>query len=304
MNFRKLSYVLAIAEYQNLTKAAEALYVGQPTLSKFLGSLEKELGLQLFRRAGNRYILTYAGERYVERASAILRMKEDLDTEMADIRKQDIGELKVAFAKMRYSYMLPDLLPAFHSRFPNVKINVLEGSSQENDSMLLSGQIEAAFYSKPSLTNPLIDYHTLAAEELLICTCPGHPLGKHAVPNPASPYPKLELSLLQDELVLMMNPQQRTRQIVDGILHDNKIQLNNVQYTPNIQAIIGLVARGYGVSFVFETHLKHRADTSPIECYSFGSPRTLCDFVAATRKGSYLSHYLREFINLVRDAVN
>ena len=145
MNFRKLSYVLAIAEYQNLTKAAEALYVGQPTLSKFLGSLEKELGLQLFRRAGNRYILTYAGERYAERASAILRMKEDLDTEMADIRKQDIGELKVAFAKMRYSYMLPDLLPAFHSRFPNVKINVLEGSSQENDRC-------------PGLILPLVSY--------------------------------------------------------------------------------------------------------------------------------------------------
>ena len=303
MNFRKLSYVLAIAEYQNLTKAAEALYVGQPTLSKFLGSLEKELGLQLFRRAGNRYILTYAGERYAERASAILRMKEDLDTEMADIRKQDIGELKVAFAKMRYSYMLPDLLPAFHSRFPNVKINVLEGSSQENDSMLLSGQIEAAFYSKPSLTNPLIDYHTLAAEELLICPCPGHPLGKHAVPNPASPYPKLDLALLENELVLMMKPEQRTRQIVDGILRENRIQLKNVQYTSNIQAIIGLVANGYGVSFVFESHLNHRAQTQPISCYSFGDPRTVCDFVAATRKGSYLSRYAQEFIKVVREAV-
>ena len=304
MNFRKLSYVIAIAEHQNLTKAAEALYVGQPTLSKFLSSLEEELGLQLFRKAGNRYMLTYAGERYVERASAILRMKEDLDMEMADIRRQDVGELKVAFAKMRYSYMLPDLLPAFRSRFSNVKINVLEGDSQENDRMLLSGQLEAAFYSKPSITNPLIDYHTLASEELLICTCAGHPLGKHAVPNPSSTYPKLELSLLQEELVLMMNPQQRTRQIVDGILRDNKITLRQVQYASNIQAIIGLVARGYGVSFVFETHLKHRADRNPIECYSFGDPRTLCDFVAATRKGSYLSHYLREFIDLVRNSVN
>lgn len=48
VDFRELSYVLAIAKYQNITKAAEALYVGQPTLSKFLISLENDLGLKLF----------------------------------------------------------------------------------------------------------------------------------------------------------------------------------------------------------------------------------------------------------------
>lgn len=294
---------MAIAKYQNLTKAAEALYVGQPTLSKFLNSLEDELGLALFRRIGNKFLLTYAGERYVEKASQILRLKEELDMEMNDILKKDVGVLNVAFAKMRYSYMLPCTLPAFHERFPNVRINVLEGNSQENDRKLLSGQIEVAFYSKPSIPNPAIEYHTLDTEELLICTCQDHPLGKYAVPNPGSRYPKLDLNLLKNELVLMMQPEQRTRQIVDGILHDNRIQLKNVQYTSNIQAIMGLVANGYGVSFVFESHLNHRAETLPISCYSFGDPRTVCDFVAATCKGSYISRCAQEFIRIVREAV-
>ena len=76
MDYRDLKYVLAIAKYQNLTKAAEVLYIGQPTLSKFLVSLEHELGTPLFRKIGRRYILTYAGERYVEKAEEILRLKE------------------------------------------------------------------------------------------------------------------------------------------------------------------------------------------------------------------------------------
>ena len=75
MDFRDLSYVLAIAKYQNITKAAETLYVGQPALSKFLKSLEADIGQPLFRKLGNKYVLTYAGERYVEKASQILGMK-------------------------------------------------------------------------------------------------------------------------------------------------------------------------------------------------------------------------------------
>ena len=55
MDFRDLNYVLAIARHQNITRAAESLYISQPTLSKFLIALEHELGLKLFTRVGNRY---------------------------------------------------------------------------------------------------------------------------------------------------------------------------------------------------------------------------------------------------------
>ena len=61
MDERTLRYITAIARYQNLTKAAEALYVGQPTLSKCLASVEERLGLKLFRRVGQKYLPTYAG---------------------------------------------------------------------------------------------------------------------------------------------------------------------------------------------------------------------------------------------------
>ena len=102
---------------------------------------------------------------------------------------------------------------------------------------------------------------------------------------------------------MMMRPEQRTRQILESILHENKVQYENVLYTSNIQAIMGLVANGYGVSFIFDTHLRHRVDPGPIDCYSFGEPRTQYDFVAAVRKRTYLPHYVQEFIDIVRKAV-
>ena len=303
MDFRELTYLQAIAKHGNITKAAESLYVGQPTLSKFLMSLEEELGLKLFRRVGNRYVPTHAGKRYMEKASQILALKADLDAEMADIIKREVGEISVAFASMRCTYMLPCVLPAFHRMHPNVKVNVFEGNSEENDRRLLDGQVEVAFYSKPSDLNSQILYETLAQEELLICTCKDHPLGRFAKPNPASPYPKLELSLLKNEQIIMMRPQQRTRQIMDGILREAGISFEKVLYTSNLPSIMELAALGYGVSFIHESHLRHRAGVQPIDCYSFGEPRVVTDFVAATRRGSYMSRYTQDFIDIVRQQV-
>lgn len=304
MDFRELTYIMAIAKHQNITKAAESLYVGQPTLSKFLIGLEESLGLKLFRRMGHRYVLTYAGERYVEKAAQILQLKSDLDTELADIIKRDAGVLNVAFANMRCTYMLPCTLPAFQGIHPNVKVNIFEGSSDENDHRLLEGQVEVAFYSRPSYANAQIEYEPLWEEEMLICTCRDHPLARFAQPNPASRYPRLDPALLKNELVLQMMPEQRTRQITDDYFREHGLKFENVMYTSNMPAIMELVSVGYGVSFIFESHLRHRPKSLPITCFSFGEPRMASDFVAAYRKGSYLSRYARDYIEIARHALS
>ena len=299
MDFRELSYVLAIAKHQNITKASEALYVSQPTLSKFLISLESELGVKLFRKLGHRYVLTYAGERYVDYANRILRLKSDLDVELADILKRDVGVLNLAFARMRCTYMLPGTLPDFRQLHPNVKVNIFEGSSDENDRRLLEGQVELAFYSRPAVENPQLDYEVLDREELLICTGKNHPLSRFAQQNPGS-WPSLDPELLEKELVILLQPEQRTRQITDALCQERRLHFANTVYTSNLPAAMGLVARGYGVAFIFEPHLLHYAEREQIACYSVGRGRVIYDFVAASRKGSYLPGYARDYIELVR----
>ena len=113
MDFKDLSYVLAIAKYQNI---ANSLYVTQPTLTKFLQNLEAELGQKLFRKLGHRFVLTYAGERYVAKATEILNLKKEMDQELNDIIKNNYGSLKIAFPTMRGTYMLPCTLPIFKNQ--------------------------------------------------------------------------------------------------------------------------------------------------------------------------------------------
>ena len=153
MNFREMSYITAIAKYQNITKAAEALHISQPGLSKFLSNLENELGLKLFDRADKKYIPTYAGQRYLEYSHKITDMKSSLDAELSDIIKRNIGVLNIGLPNMRCAFMLPKTLPVFSRKYPNVKVNIFEGTSAVIDVKLLEGDIDLAFYSKPHELN-------------------------------------------------------------------------------------------------------------------------------------------------------
>ena len=108
-------------------------------------------------------------------------------------------------------------------------------------------------------------------------------------------------SLLEKEQVILLQPEQRTRQLTDALFQERKVHFENALYTSNLPAVMGLVSRGYGISFIFEPHLRHRAERFEIDCYSIGQGRVLSDFVAAYRKGSYLSSYARDYIRLVRE---
>ena len=295
MDFRELSYVEAIAKHQNITKAAEALYVSQPSLSKFLMNLESNLNLKLFKRVEQKYVPTYAGERYLEYARNILESKANLDAELSDIVKRDVGILNIGLPNMRCTYMLPKTLPEFNKKYPNVKINIFEGTSAKIDKKLLNGSIDLAFYSKPHELNEHIEYKTLATEELLVCTGKNHKLKNLADGK------RIELTELKNERLILLSPEQRTGQISRFYLKKNNISLENSITTNNMPAVISLTEQGWGVSFIFESHLRWHLPKPEIETFSFGSPenpKVTSNFVAAFIKGSYLSNYAREFIKL------
>ena len=146
----------------------------------------------------------------------------------------------------------------------------------------------------------MLCYEPLDEEELLIITCKGHPIGRFAQQNPGG-WPILDPVLLEKETVILMQPEQRTRQITDALFQERKLRFEDTVYTSNLPAIMGLVARGYGVSFLFEPHLRHRAERFELDCYSIGQGRVVSEFVAAYRKGSYLSSYARDYIKLVQE---
>ena len=300
MDFRELQYIVSIAKHQNITKASEEVFVSQPTLSKFVQNLEKELGQPLFRRLGNRFLLSYAGERYVEKAKAILGMKKELDQELGDIFKKGTGELKIAFPIMRGTYMLPLTLSVFREEFPRVKVTVSEANSAVLEELILAGETELAFFTLP-INNPNISYDIIKEEEIILVMSTNHPLADQGIAMAGCKYPWFDITKLKDETFIMQKLDQRTRHIVDQILYNANMKPRASLEIRNILASVELAADGYGIAFVGETHLRHIQLRKKTACFSVGSPRTMTSFVAAYRCGIYLPNYAQRYIQIVKD---
>lgn len=300
MDFRDMTYVLAIGKYGNLTKAAEALYISQPNLSRFLQALEKSIGQPLFKRVGNKYVPTYIGERYMDHARRILQDKQELDQEMTDIIQNDRGELRIGFPMMRGTHMLPCTLPVFRRVFPNVSIRVREANTGELNRLLQEGEIDLAFYNKYE-ENANFEYIPISHEELLMVTSTKHELVNAAVTMEGCSYPHMDLQLLKDHGVLVQRQGQQTRRIMDRMMKKAGVVPNIVLESSNIPALAELAARGYGIAFITETHLKHLNLRNELRCFSVGDPTTPVDFVAVHRKNGYLPRFAQEYIDIVKD---
>jgi len=299
-DFREMSYALAIARYQNITKAANALYITQPTLTKFLQNLENDLGQTLFSRVGSKYIPTYAGERYLEKARQILTIKKELDQEMNDIAKNNEGLLRIAFPVMRGSYMLPCTLPIFHSLYPHVRLAITEASSWMLEDMILNGETDLAFFNLP-VHRDNIDYEIISHEEVLLVTSEKSSLVPYGEIREGLRYPWMDLRHLKDQGLILQVPGQRTRTIVDQLFKDAHFEPDNILLeTSNIRASVELASRNYGVCFVTETHLRHIQLEEQLKYFSVGSPCTTVDFAVAWRKGSYIPFHATEYIKIVR----
>ena len=103
-NVRDFQYIAEIARYGSITKAAEALYLSQPTLTKFLQRVEQEVGTPLFHRVGKRFIPTPAGEVYVEKAHSILLLNSQLDQELDALASMRRGSVRVGTTAGRADY--------------------------------------------------------------------------------------------------------------------------------------------------------------------------------------------------------
>lgn len=126
MELKEARYILSIARHKSISKAAEALFISQPSLSKYLKNLEQQLGTRLFDRVGNSYLPTYVGERYIHYAEKIVEFGMEWDIEFDDIMHQNHGRLNIAIPIMLGNSLIGPTLMTFHQQYPHVTVNMME----------------------------------------------------------------------------------------------------------------------------------------------------------------------------------
>lgn len=146
MKLQQLKYLLAIVDNGlNITAAAERLYTSQPGVSKQLKLLEEELGLQLFTRKGKSLgAVTAAGRQVIDRARLIMQEVDNIRSLASDYYHEEEGTLSIATTHTQARYVLPDVIRAFRERYPQVTLNLHQGTSEQIADMVSANEIDFA----------------------------------------------------------------------------------------------------------------------------------------------------------------
>ena len=143
MNFSSMEYFIVLAQERNFTRAAERLHITQQSLSSHIAGMEKELGSQLLVRHVP-LELTYAGEVMLRYATGFQKFHTDLQREFCDISQKQKGILRVGTASARGQMILPKTVALFRESYPNISVELTEGSNSKLHQKLLKGTIDLA----------------------------------------------------------------------------------------------------------------------------------------------------------------
>jgi len=146
MKLHQLRYLAAVAQSGlNITAAAQKLHTSQPGVSKQIKLLEDELGFQIFVREGrNLTRITPAGQQVIDRALRILQEAQSIRDLSTELRDEGRGSLSIGTTHTQARYVLPDVIREFRSRYPNVRLNLHQGTSEQIAEMVAHDRIDCA----------------------------------------------------------------------------------------------------------------------------------------------------------------
>jgi len=240
MNLHHLRLFAAVVDQGGFTRAAEALNLSQPAISKSLSELERQLDLVLIERTGRVVRLTDAGRTLYARASELFGVERAAEQELRELRGLKRGTLRIAASTTIATYMLPPYLGRFHTRHPRVRIQTTSANTRSVLRMLLESRVDVALVEGP-VADQRVTVQPWRDDELIVIAPPSHPLTKS---------PRATVSMLADEAFLVREPGSGTRVVTERALAAQSVRLTNTMRVGGTEAIKQAVAAGLGLAIV------------------------------------------------------
>ncbi|WP_329074772.1 LysR family transcriptional regulator [Streptomyces niveus] len=257
MELQQMRYVIAVAEMNSFTRAAQRCLVVQSALSHQIARLEKELGARLFERTSRRVRLTPAGAAFLPAARQCLDAAERVAAEVAAAVGEVRGRLAVGLIPTVAAVDIPAALREFHQRHPKARISLSVGASDELAEQVRQGDIEVAFLGIPVTARPRgVMARKLAEERLVAVVSPDHPLADET---------SVDLRRLSSEVFVDLPAKTAGRAQSDlaftaaGLTREVAFEVTNADY------LARLVGAGLGVALLPPTYAEGLAGMTTIE---------------------------------------
>nr|WP_231897896.1 LysR family transcriptional regulator [Vibrio tapetis] len=269
-----------------MTQAARELHIAQPALSVAIKKLETQLDVRLFRRDERTMALTQEGEVLLPYAKRVIQQLDDAHLAMQELKGLEKGEVKLGVPSMMGSYYFPEILMGFKSRYPKLKLTMVEAGAQSLRKMLLDGELDIAVILNEDI--PLsLETDSILTSEMVAVTSPTHPLAQ-----------KKHISyqeFFSQELV-MFKAGYFHREFIDEVCVTQGYQPHFSFETNLVPMILKIVKQEFAITALLKLVTDNEADVVGI---SFEQPVYL-DLALAWRKTGYLSIAERTFIEYVK----
>jgi DNA-binding transcriptional LysR family regulator len=245
MELRHLRYFIAVAEELNFSRAARRLGISQPPLSKQIRQFERELGVRLFDRQATGVTITEAGTVIWEAARQIVEDADALGRLAVQLSAGNFGVVRVGTVGSALMGELPQLIRMAQDAMPDVAIEVEEIQTGDQSTAFLNHRIDIGIF-RPPVPVPGLRAVTLSRELLVAVLPAGHR---------ASTSGQVDVAELRDDTFVLF-PRRLGVGLWDSVMsccQDAGFRPHAVVETPNIQAMVGLVAAGLGVSLLPES---------------------------------------------------
>lgn len=289
METRHLKYFVEVAQHQSFTHAASALHIAQPALSIAIKKFEQQLGVTLFRRDERKVSLTHEGEVLLEHALRILRQLEDAQLAVDELKGLVKGEVRLGTPSMMGSYFFPEIIMAFKSYFPNLKMTMVEAGTQSIRKMLLNGELDIGVILNHDLP-PNLEVDPLLSSQMVAVVGKEHELAEKK---------EIEFKEFFDHELVMFKPGYFHRDFIDNTCKEHKLSANISFETNLLPMILSIVKHEYAITALLELVTDHESE---IRAIPFNPPVYL-DLALAWRKEGYLSNADRTFIEFVKKYV-
>lgn len=255
MNDRELLYIKTIADTQSISKAAEELFIAQPSLSQALQRIERELGTHLFIREPRGMKLTYAGEKYYLMAKEILDIYSDFKSEITHINELKAGRLVIGIARYMGMNILPNILPKFNKNYPNIEIIIREENTRVLENLVLGGNVDFALtHVHKKEMNEKINYEILKEDEFLLVTPKAYLKDSDKIKvKDGKSY--VDLRDLEGEKFILLDINKGIRKVQDRTIKSYGISPDVVFTTKNFETAKRLAANGMGITIIPKDYL-------------------------------------------------
>ena len=228
---------LEVARRGSVSRAAEALFITQPTLTARLQGLERELGTPLFLRTPHGMRLTDAGRAWIPFAERALRALVDGRDALEQVTTASAGHLMLAAAPAVSTYVLPELLERFVASHPRVQVSVRTGHSEDVVELVLRDEVQLGLGR--AIHHPDLELRPFHTEELVLVCAPDHPFTKR---------PSVTMAEVAGERPIMFDRSSSYYEITQSAFLSAGVSLRGGMELDSTEATKKMVERGLGIA--------------------------------------------------------